>query len=90
MREGWFLSFAGPVTFGANDGLREALRRTPLSQVLVETDAPYLTPHPFRGRPNAPYLVPVTLRTIAAVHDVDLATVCDTVSATSERLYGPW
>lgn len=89
-REGWFLSFAGPVTFGANDGLREALRRTPLTQVLVETDAPYLTPHPFRGRPNAPYLVPVTVRAVAAVHGVDLAAVCAQVSETSERVYGSW
>ena len=89
-RQGWFLSFAGPVTFGANTGLREALRRTPLTQVLVETDAPYLTPHPFRGRPNAPYLVPVTVRTVAAVHGVDLATVCDTLSATSVGVYGDW
>ena len=89
-RQGWFLSFAGPVTFGANAGLREALRRTPLTQVLVETDAPYLTPHPFRGRPNAPYLVPVTVRAVAAVHGVDLATTCDTLSATSVGVYGDW
>ena len=87
---GWYLSFAGPVTFAANAGLRDALAAVPLSRVLVETDAPYLTPHPYRGRPNAPYLVPLTTRTIAAVHDVDLAQACRTVASTSEAVYGPW
>ncbi|GIJ00631.1 TatD DNase family protein [Sediminihabitans luteus] len=88
--QGWFLSFAGPVTFGANDGLRAALHEVPLSQVLVETDAPYLTPHPFRGRPNAPYLLPHTVRGIAAELDRDLAEVCTALSSTAERVYGSW
>lgn len=87
---GWFLSFAGPVTYQANDDLRAALRLTPLSRVMVETDAPYLTPHPFRGRPNAPYLVPVTLATIAEVKEVDLETACKSVEATTLGVYGPW
>ncbi|BDZ42710.1 hydrolase TatD [Paraoerskovia sediminicola] len=88
--QGWYLSFAGPVSFRANEGLREALREVPLSQVLVETDAPYLTPHPYRGRPNAPYLLPHTVRTVAEVLGVDLERVCRTVSETSERVYGAW
>jgi len=88
--QGWYLSFAGPVTFSANDGLRDALRSVPLGQVLVETDAPYLTPHPYRGRPNAPYLVPVTVRAVADVVGVDVATVCRTVTQTSEAVYGRW
>jgi TatD DNase family protein len=88
--QGWYLSFAGTVTFGAARGLRDALAQVPLSQVLVETDAPYLTPHPHRGRPNAPYLVPLTMRTIAEVQDVDLAVACEAVAATSEAVYGPW
>ncbi|GAA2726796.1 TatD family hydrolase [Cellulomonas aerilata] len=88
--QGWYLSFAGTVTFAGAGGLREALAQVPLGQVLVETDAPYLTPHPYRGRPNAPYLVPLTMRTIADVLDVDLATACDAVAATSEAVYGPW
>jgi TatD DNase family protein len=87
---GWYLSFAGPVTFAGSSGLREALAAVPLSQVLVETDAPYLTPHPYRGRPNAPYLVPWTMRTIAEVQGVDLARACRAVAATSEAVYGPW
>jgi TatD DNase family protein len=88
--QGWFLSFAGPVTFNANDELRQALRRVPMSQVMVETDAPYLAPHPFRGRPNAPYLVPVMMGTIAAVKEMPLVDACRAVEETSLRVYGQW
>lgn len=88
--QGWYLSFAGTVTFGAADELRAALRAVPLSQLLLETDAPYLTPHPYRGRPNAPYTVAVTARAAAATLDVDLATLCRTVWTTAEQVYGPW
>lgn len=87
---GWFLSFAGPVTFKANKELRKALEVTPLDHVMVETDAPYLTPHPYRGRPNAPYLIPITVDTIAQVKNVALGQVCAAISATSERVYGTW
>ena len=87
---GWYLSFAGPVTFGVNDVLRDALRAVPLSQVLVETDAPYLTPHPFRGRPNAPYLLPHTVRRIAAELDLEVDGLCRTLVGTSESVYGRW
>jgi TatD DNase family protein len=89
-REGWFASFAGPVTYGANDDLRAALRLLPPELVLVETDAPYLTAHPLRGRPNAPYLVPHTVRRVAAELGLDLADACRTLSTTAERVYGPW
>ena len=88
--QGWYLSFAGPVTFRANDALRAALREVPLDQVLVETDAPYLTPHPFRGRPNAPYVLPQTVRTVADVVGRPLAEVCEQVASTSQAVYGPW
>ncbi|NMR20651.1 TatD family hydrolase [Cellulomonas fimi] len=87
---GWFVSIAGPVTFTSNHELRAALREVPLGQLLVETDAPYLTPHPFRGRPNAPYLVPLTVRAVAEVLGIDLERVCRTIAATSEAVYGPW
>ena len=87
---GWYLSFAGPVTFGAYDDLRAALRAVPLSQVLVETDAPYLTPHPYRGRPNAPYLLPHTVRRIAAELELDVDDLCRTLTTTSEQVYGRW
>ena len=87
---GWYLSFAGTVTFRGSPALREALRGVPLTQVLLETDAPYLAPHPYRGRPNAPYLVAATARAVATELDVDLGELCRTVSATSEQVYGPW
>jgi TatD DNase family protein len=87
---GYYLSFAGTVTFKNASGLRAALAVTPLERVLVETDAPFLTPHPHRGAPNAPYLVPLTMRTIAQVKEVDLGLACATISRTAESLYGPW
>ena len=67
-----------------------ALAVTPLEQLLVETDAPYLTPHPWRGASNSPALVPLTVRAMASVLGVAVATLCEAVSATSERVYGPW
>jgi TatD DNase family protein len=87
---GWYLSFAGTLTFKNSGPLREALRAVPLRQVLVETDAPYLTPSPYRGRPNAGYLVPLTVRCMAEVLGRDLGEVCTVLDATSEALYGPW
>jgi len=90
VRRGYWLSFAGTVTFGNAGGLRSALAVVPPERVLLETDAPFLTPAPFRGRPNASYLLPHTARVVAEVLDVPLETLCETVSATAEELYGPW
>jgi TatD DNase family protein len=90
VEQGWYLSFAGPVTFRNAAPLREALAQVPLDQVLVETDAPYLTPHPYRGRPNGPYLLPYTVRTVAEVLGHDLAEVCAAVTANAFRVFGPW
>jgi TatD DNase family protein len=87
---GWYLSFAGPVTFRNAAGLREALTQVPLAQVLAETDSPYLTPHPYRGRPNGPYLLPYTVRAVAEVLGRDLAETCDAVTANAVRVFGPW
>lgn len=87
---GWYLSFAGTLTFRNAEPLREALRAVPLEQVQVETDAPYLAPEPHRGRTNASYLVPLTVRCVAEVTDRDLEDVCATLRATSDALYGPW
>jgi TatD DNase family protein len=90
VRRGYLLSFAGTVTFGSAGALRQAVALTPIDQMLVETDAPYLTPMPHRGRPNASYLIPLTLRRLAEVRGVDLDTLCGAISATGERVLGPW
>jgi TatD DNase family protein len=90
VERGWYLSFAGTLTFRNANGSREALRAVPLDRVLVETDAPYLTPAPFRGRPNASYLVPLTVRCMADVLDRELDDVCARLNGTSEELYGVW
>ena len=87
VEHGWFLSFAGPVTFKANDGLREAAALVPLDLLLVETDAPFLTPMPFRGRPNAPYLVPLTVRALAAVKGVEVDELCHALAANGRRAF---
>ncbi|MGY4721592.1 TatD family hydrolase [Naumannella huperziae] len=73
---GAYLSFPGPVTYKPNDALREAAAITPADRLLVETDAPYLTPVPLRGRPNASYLMPWTVRYLAELRGVDLAELC--------------
>jgi TatD DNase family protein len=90
VERGYYLSFAGTVTFKNARDLRNALAVVPLSQVLVETDAPYLTPMPWRGSTNAPYLVPLTVRRMADVLGVAVATLCEALSANSERVYGSW
>jgi TatD DNase family protein len=87
---GWYLSFAGTVTFKNATGLREALEVIPRSRILVETDAPYLTPHPYRGRPNSPYLIPLTLRAMAAHLETDVTMLAAQVSTTTEEVYGRW
>jgi TatD DNase family protein len=85
---GAHLSFAGTVTFKNAEPLRAALRATPLERILVETDAPFLTPAPFRGRPNASYLVPLTVRAMAATLEVDLAELCRQIDANTDRAFG--
>jgi TatD DNase family protein len=90
VRRGLTLSFAGTVTFGNAHDLREAAKVTPLDLMLVETDAPYLTPMPYRGRPNASYLIPLTVRALAEATGVDLAELCAALSANGERIFGAW
>ncbi|MGO1883927.1 MAG: TatD family hydrolase, partial [Citricoccus sp.] len=85
---GWYMSFAGPVTFKANDALRGALAEAREELLLVETDAPFLTPHPWRGRPNAPYLVPLTLRGMAETRGVVADALATAVANNTRRVYG--
>ena len=85
---GYYLSFAGPVTFKPNDALRAAAAVCPQDRLLVETDAPFLTPMPFRGRPNAPYLIPLTMRALADARGEDLDELCGAVAANGHRAFG--
>jgi TatD DNase family protein len=87
---GFVLSFAGTVTFSNAGALREAAALTPLDALLVETDAPFLTPMPYRGRPNGSYLIPLTVRALAQITGAELETVCAAISANGERVFGPW
>jgi len=89
-RRGYLLSFAGTLTFASAGALRAAAAVPPVDQVLVETDAPYLTPAPYRGRPNASYLIPLTVHALAAARGSDLDELCAAISATGERALGPW
>ena len=84
---GFWLSYPGVVTFGSAGSLREAAKVTPLERILVETDAPYLTPKPQRGKPNAPYLLPHTVTFLADLLGIDLADFCRRVTANTEAAY---
>jgi TatD DNase family protein len=84
---GYVLSFAGTVTFRNAHALREAAALIPTYQMLVETDAPFLTPHPFRGRPNEPYCAAYTLRALAQLRGTPVEELAAEVTATAERLF---
>jgi TatD DNase family protein len=85
---GYVLSFAGTVTFRNATRLREAAVLVPDRQLLVETDAPFLTPHPFRGRPNEPYCAAYTVRDLAELRGVDVTDLCLALGETAERVFG--
>ncbi len=88
---GAYLSFAGTVTFKNAEYLREALRITPHDRILVETDAPFLTPMPHRGEPNASFLIPHTVRFMADVLQTDLAQLCGAIDDNTDRAFaGHW
>lgn len=90
VRQGYFLSFAGTVTFKNARNLHEALAVTPMSNMLVETDAPFLTPMPHRGAPNASYLIPHTVRFMAGARGWDSDHLAEQISTTIEQILGPF
>jgi TatD DNase family protein len=90
VERGYVLSFAGTLTFANAGNLREAAALTPMDQVLVETDAPFLTPMPYRGRPNASRLVPHTVRALSEVTGVELVALCEALTSTAARVFGSW
>jgi TatD DNase family protein len=85
---GYFMSFAGNVTFKNAGQLRAAVAVAPAELLLVETDAPFLTPMPYRGRPNAPYLIPVTLRAMAETRGTDPDELAAAIAANTARAFG--
>ncbi|WP_418969380.1 TatD family hydrolase [Alloscardovia omnicolens] len=84
---GWYLSFSGTLTYKANERLREALSVLDKSRILIETDAPYLTPEPYRGRTNSSYLTPYTLRCMAQVCDLSEADMASIIFENTARVY---
>jgi len=88
--EGWYMSFAGTVTFKNAANLRAALAIAEPGRILVETDAPFLTPHPHRGRPNASYMIPYTVRAMAELTGRDLSALCGQLAENTLRAYGSW
>lgn len=87
---GWYMSFAGNITIKRNQHLRDSLVFAPKDLILIETDAPFLTPEPLRGRPNAPYLVPITLRFMAELRGVTANEMAEQLNLNTERVYGSW
>ena len=87
---GWYTSFAGNITIKRNQNLRDSLKQMPKNLILVETDAPFLTPEPLRGRPNAPYLVPITVRFMAAQLDMDANELSGQLAQNTVAVYGSW
>lgn len=85
--QGWFMSFAGNVTFHNAEELRIAAARVPTSLLLTETDSPFLTPHPHRGTPNDPSMVPLVLDQLARVTETDPDELADTVAANARRAF---
>ena len=87
---GWYTSFAGNITIKRNQHLRDSLKAMPRNKILVETDAPFLTPEPLRGRPNAPYLVPITVRFMAEQLGMEANELSGQIAANTIEVYGSW
>jgi TatD DNase family protein len=85
---GWLVSLSGSVSFRNARELREAVPLVPVTQLLVETDAPFLTPHPYRGAPNEPYCLPYTVRALAELIDRPAADLAEITSGNARRTYG--
>jgi TatD DNase family protein len=84
---GWYVSFAGTVTFRNAPGLRAACAVVPLERMVLETDSPFLSPHPYRGRPNRPGRVAVTARTVAELHGVPVEQLAEATTASAARAF---
>jgi len=87
LAEGFMLGFNGITTFKGADNVRQAVAATPLDQLVLETDAPYLTPVPFRGRPNAPYYLPFIARTVALIKELEVEELLRQTYSNSQNLF---
>lgn len=85
---GWLLSLSGTVSFKNAKALHEAAALIPSGQMLVETDAPFLTPHPYRGAPNEPYCLPYTVRALAQIIGKPAEVIAQETTATAVCAYG--
>jgi TatD DNase family protein len=84
---GWYVSFAGMLTFPNAPELRAACAAVPLDRMVLETDSPFLSPHPYRGRPNRPGRVAVTAQTVAQLHGVTVEQVAAATTATAAEAF---
>lgn len=85
---GLFISFAGPVTYKKNDGLREAVKACPVDRILIETDAPFLAPQAHRGKRNEPAFLAETARWIADLKGISVTELGERTLKNSETLFG--
>lgn len=88
IKMGFYISFAGPVTYAKDGKLKEVAATVPLERILVETDCPYLTPQPYRGRRNEPAHVRFTAEEVARVRGMDFAALAEAATANTKRLFG--
>lgn len=87
---GWYASFAGTVTFTNAKKLQAALQVMDKNRILIETDTPFLTPQPHRGKPNSPYMVPHTLRYMAKKLEMDENALAEQLTKNTFQVYGRW
>jgi TatD DNase family protein len=87
---GYVMSFAGNITFSSAQPLRDAAAAAPADLLLVETDAPFLTPVPHRGKANSPAMVAHTVRALADIKQIPVKDLCAQLTATGERMFGAW
>lgn len=88
IKMGFYVSFAGPVTYAKDGKLKEVAASVPLERILVETDCPYLTPQPYRGRRNEPAHVKFTAEEVARVRGMDFEALAEAATANTKRLFG--
>jgi TatD DNase family protein len=85
---GFFISIPGAITFGKSEKLQDVIRHIPVTDILVETDAPYLTPHPNRGKRNEPAYVIHTARKVAEIKGLSLEELASVTYQNTKNVFG--